>query len=330
VIRRVLLTGGAGFIGSHLARLLLAECPDLEVLNLDVLNYAGSEDNLVELRGNPRHRFVRGNVLDSALVAPLVRECDAVLHLAAQTHVDRSIADPRPFVETNVAGTQTLLEAVRAADSPIRFVHAGTDEVYGSLAPDSADRFTEDSPLAPRNPYAASKAAADMLVSAYGATHGIDWVIVRSSNNYGPRQFPEKLIPRFVALLAEGRKVPLYGDGSHLRDWLHAEDCCRALLAAMRRGGSGEVYNAAGGNERSNLELARAILEIMGRGEDMIEFAPDRPGHDLRYAMDCSKAERELGWKPLRTGWKSELAATVRWYLDNPDWLKPRLKQDPA
>ncbi len=328
--RRILVTGGAGFIGSHLVRLLLRERPDLEILNLDSLAYAGSEDNLAEIRGEARHEFVRGDILDRELVAGLIADCDAVLHLAAQTHVDRSIADPRPFVETNVSGTQTLLEAVRCAEGPIRFVHAGTDEVYGSLALDSAVSFTEDSPLAPRNPYAASKAAADMLVGSYGATHGIDWVIVRSSNNYGPRQFPEKVIPRFVSLLAAGKKVPLYGDGRHLRDWLHAEDCCRALLAAMERGRSGEIYNAGGGNECSNLELTRAILEVMGRDQGMIEFAPDRPGHDLRYAMDCSKAERELGWKPLRTDWKSELAATVQWYLDNPDWLRARTQQTPS
>jgi dTDP-glucose 4,6-dehydratase len=319
--KRILVTGGAGFIGSQLVRLLLAEDREVEVVNLDALTYAGSRENLEALADEPRHRLVHGNILDAELVASLVSECDAVLHLAAETHVDRSIDDPRPFVETNVSGTQVLLEALRRAGGGARLVQAGTDEVYGSLALDSGEKFTESSLLEPNNPYAASKAAADMLVMAYGATHGLDCVIVRSSNNYGPRQFPEKVIPLFVSLLAEGKNVPLYGDGRHVRDWLHVDDCCRALLAALQHGKPGEVYNAGAGNGRSNLNLTRSILEIMGAGEERIEFVSDRPGHDLRYAMDCSKIERELGWKPRRTDWRSELAATVQWYLDNPEWI---------
>jgi dTDP-glucose 4,6-dehydratase len=323
----VLVTGGAGFIGSHLVRLLLAELPEAEVVTLDALTYAGCLENLEGLDDGGRHRLVRGDVCDSALVEETVADCDAVLHLAAESHVDRSIADARPFVRTNVLGTQTLVDACLNAAPGARLVHAGTDEVYGSLPLDSEEIFTERSPLAPRNAYAASKAAADLLVLAAVETHGLDAAVVRSSNNYGPRQHPEKLIPLFVSRLAEGRKVPLYGDGGNLRDWLHVEDCCRALLAALGRGRRGEIYNAGAGNERGNLEVTRAILEVMGLGEDRIEHVPDRPGHDLRYAMDSSKAGRELGWRPSRTDWSSELAATVQWYLDNPGWLKSRLGQ---
>lgn len=321
--RTVLVTGGAGFIGSNFVRFLLRERPDVEVINLDALTYAGRLENLADLQDEPRHRFVHGDVCDAALVEELMAECWAVVHLAAESHVDRSIADSRPFVRTNVEGTQTLLDAARRAGGR-RFVQVGTDEVYGSLPlEDPTLKFTEDSPLRPNNPYAASKAAADLLVRACHRTFNVETIITRSSNNFGPYQLPEKVIPLFATNLFEGRKVPLYGDGRNVRDWLHVEDNCEALLAVLERGRAGETYNIGADNGHSNLELARTILEITGHGEEMIERVADRPGHDLRYALDASKIERELGWRPTRSAWPKALAETVRWYRENPDWWKP-------
>ncbi len=319
----VLVTGGAGFIGSNFVRFLLRERPGVAVINLDALTYAGRLENLADLEGEKRHRFVRGDVCDAALVEDLMAECSAVVHLAAESHVDRSIVDSRPFVRTNVGGTQTLLDAARRAGGR-RFVQVGTDEVYGSLPLEGPTlKFTEDSPLRPNNPYAASKAAADMLVRACHRTFDLDAIITRSSNNFGPYQLPEKVIPLFATNLLEGKKVPLYGDGRNVRDWLHVEDNCEALLAVLERGRAGETYNIGADNGRTNLELTRAILEITGHGEEMIEHVADRPGHDLRYALDCSKIERELGWRPTRSAWPKALVETVRWYRENPGWWKP-------
>jgi dTDP-glucose 4,6-dehydratase len=319
---KMLVTGGAGFIGSNFVRFVLRERPDANIINLDLLTYSGNLENLKDLENEPRHRFVRGDVCDAELVAKLCAECDAVVHFAAESHVDRSILEGRPFVTTNVLGTQTLLDAARGGKVG-RFLQVSTDEVYGSLPLDRPDlKFTEEMPLAPNSPYAASKAAADLLVRAAHHTHGLDAVVTRCSNNFGPWQFPEKVIPLFVTNLIEGQPVPLYGDGRNVRDWLHVEDHCEALLAVLERGRAGEVYNIGGDNERSNLELTHMILEAMGRGPEMIRPVPDRPGHDRRYAIDASKIRRELGWRPSRSAWPAALQATVRWYVENPEWWR--------
>ncbi|HOX07566.1 MAG TPA: dTDP-glucose 4,6-dehydratase [Planctomycetota bacterium] len=319
---RLLVTGGAGFIGSNFVRFVLRGRPDWSVVNLDKLTYSGNLENLRDVERDPRYRFVRGDICDADLAAEAAAGCDAIVNFAAESHVDRSILDGRPFVTTNVLGTQALLDAARRAGVG-RFLQVGTDEVYGSLPLERPElRFTEESPLAPSSPYAASKAAADLLVGACRRTHGLDVVITRCSNNFGPYQFPEKVIPLFVSSLIDGRKVPLYGDGRNVRDWLHVEDHCEAILAVLERGRAGEIYNVGGDNERSNLELTRMILEAMGKGEDMIQPVADRPGHDRRYAIDASKIRRELGWQPSRSAWPEALRRTVRWYVENAGWWR--------
>ncbi len=321
---RVLVTGGAGFIGANFVRLLLERRPEAEVVNLDALTYSGNLENLQGLEKNPRYRFVRGDIQDADLVAKLLAECDSVVHMAAESHVDRSIMDSRPFVMTNVVGTQCLLDAARRRGSNApRFVYVSTDEVYGSLPLERPDlKFAEETALAPNSPYAASKAAGDCLARAYHHTFGLPVMITRCSNNFGPYQFPEKVIPLFVTNLIEGRKVPLYGDGKNVRDWLHVEDHCEAVLAVLECGRPGEVYNIGGDNERSNIDLTRTILGIMRKGDDMIERVPDRPGHDRRYAIDATKIGRELGWKPARSAWPGALERTVRWYVEHPEWWR--------
>ena len=255
------------------------------------------------------------------MLGPLVEEADAVVHMAAESHVDRSILDSAPFIRTNIAGTQVLLDAVRKARNPGRFLYVSTDEVYGSLLlEDTSAMFTEETPLAPNSPYAASKTGGDLLCRAYHHTFGMDIVTTRCSNNFGPYQFPEKVIPLFVANLIEGKKVPLYGNGLNVRDWLHVDDHCEAILAVLEKGTSGEIYNVGGNNERSNIELTMSILRIMGCGESMIERVADRPGHDLRYAIDASKIKQELGWIPTRSAWPEALEETVQWYKDNQPW----------
>ncbi|MGE3777771.1 MAG: dTDP-glucose 4,6-dehydratase [Pirellulaceae bacterium] len=320
----VLITGGCGFIGSNLIRFVRSHRPDWRITNLDALRYSGNRANVEELDQDPGYRFVHGDIGDRQLVGQLLREHDAVLHLAAESHVDRSIADARPFVETNVLGTQCLLDAAREAwrDRPeTRFVHVSTDEVYGSLPLDEPQRrFHESSPLDPSSPYSASKAASDLLVGAYHRTFGLDVVLTRCSNNFGPYQFPEKVIPLFVTRLLRGQKVPLYGDGLNVRDWLHVEDHCEALLLALERGRSGQAYNIGADNEHSNQELARTILELMDKDTSWIEPVPDRQGHDRRYAIDAGKIRSELGWSPRRSRWPDSLAETVRWYRDHTTW----------
>lgn len=320
---RILLTGGAGFIGSNFVRFALANRPDLEIVNLDVLTYSGNLENLEGL--DERHTFVKGDIRDLELCSELIGGCDAVVHMAAESHVDRSIIDARPFIETNVLGTQTLLDALRRADpkNTKRFIHVSTDEVYGSLPLDRPDLlFTEETPTNPKSPYAASKAASDFLVRACVHTYGVDACITNCSNNFGPYQFPEKVIPLFVTNLIEGEKVPLYGDGLNVRDWLHVDDHCEAILTVLDKGSAGETYNIGGNNERSNLELTHAILAIMGMGEEMIKPVADRPGHDRRYAIDASKIERELAWKPTRSAWPAALETTVDWYRSNESWWR--------
>ena len=314
----VLVTGGAGFIGCNLVRLLRRERPDWMVVNLDKLTYAGNAESLADLRGDEKHVFQRGDIADAGLVERLIREhrVEAILNLAAESHVDRSILGPAIFVETNVGGTQVLLETARTLGVK-RFLQVSTDEVYGSLG--SAGRFSEQSPLRPSSPYSASKAAADLLALSYGHTFGMEVVVTRCSNNYGPYQFPEKLIPLMIANALEGRKLPVYGDGLQVRDWIHVEDHCRALLSALERGRSGEVYNLGADNEWPNLQIVGRLLQILGKGSELIEHVKDRPGHDRRYAIDAAKAHAELGWAP-RIGFADGLSATVAWYLANRGW----------
>jgi dTDP-glucose 4,6-dehydratase len=322
----LLVTGGAGFIGSNFIRLVLHTRPGWRVTNLDVLSYSGNLENLSDVERDPRYTFVKGDVCDMPTVLPLVERADAVVHMAAESHVDRSIMDARPFVTSNVLGAQTMLDACRRAAGgggrwPGRMLYVSTDEVYGSLPLDRPDlRFSEDSPLAPNSPYAASKAGADLLVRAYFRTFGMNVVTTRCSNNFGPYQFPEKVIPLFVTNLLEGVPVPLYGDGLNVRDWLHVDDHGEALLAVIERGRAGEVYNIGGENERSNLELTRTILEIMGQGQDMIRLVPDRPAHDRRYAVSTRKIAAELGWRPTRSAWPQALAQTIDWYTTHRQW----------
>ena len=320
-MRRILVTGGCGFIGANFVRLEREAYPDLEITNLDALTYAGNPDNLAGLESEPRYRFVRGDVADRAMVMKLVAEgdFDAIVHFAAESHVDRSIDDATPFLRTNVVGTQCLLDAARAAGTP-RYVQVSTDEVYGTLQPDEPP-FSEATPLAPNSPYAASKAGADLLVRAAHHTHGMNTVITRCSNNYGPYQFPEKLIPLFVTNALADIPLPVYGDGRQVRDWIHVADHCRGVDAALRRGRPGAIYNFGGRSERYNIDVTRAVLKLTGKPESLIRHVTDRPGHDRRYAVDCSKAEAELGWRATTT-FEDGLAATVDWYRSHARWVE--------
>lgn len=330
LIQKVLITGGCGFIGSNLIRFLRKHRPQWTLVNLDLLTYSGNLENLADLAGDSQYHFVKGSINDAPLLAKLLPDIDAVMHLAAESHVDRSILDPRPFIETNVLGTQTLLEAVRQCckqqdkdPASVRFLHVSTDEVYGSLPLDKPELlFTENTPIESNSPYASSKASSDLIARAYHHTFGMDILTTRCSNNFGPFQFPEKVIPLFVTNLLEGKKVPLYGDGKNVRDWLHVEDHCEALMTVLEKGKSGEVYNIGGNNERSNLELTHSILTAMGKGPDMIQPVADRLGHDRRYAIDATKIKQKLGWEPSRSHWPDALATTVKWYVDHPQWWK--------
>jgi dTDP-glucose 4,6-dehydratase len=315
---KLLVTGGCGFIGSNLVHHLRARRPDCTVVTLDKLTYAGNLENLASLEGDRRHVFVKGDVCNRELLDRVIAEhgIEVVFHLAAESHVDRSILGPGVFVQTNVLGTQVLLEACKVGKVG-RFVMVSTDEVYGSLGPTGA--FSEVSPLQPSSPYAASKASADLITLAYGHTFGLDVVVTRCSNNYGRYQFPEKLIPLMIVNALHDKPLPVYGDGENVRDWLHVEDHCEALLAVLERGRAGEVYNIGGGAQRQNIELVRGLLGLLGKGEQLIRFVADRPGHDRRYAIDPSKIRDELGWKPKHT-FEQGLAETVRWYVENTAW----------
>ncbi|MCG6987887.1 MAG: dTDP-glucose 4,6-dehydratase [Gemmatimonadetes bacterium] len=345
---RYLVTGGAGFIGSNLVRHIVTTRADAEVVNLDALTYAGNLESLADVEEEPRHRFVHGDISDGDRVADVMAGVDVVLHLAAESHVDRSILSDALFVRTNVLGTHTLLAAALQAGVK-RFVQVSTDEVYGELPwrdPDEGDaehatsdrgpgapggtsaldrdpfpRFTEDTPLAPRSPYSATKAAADHLALAYHTTHGMDVVVTRCSNNYGPYQFPEKLIPLLITHVLKDRPLPVYGDGLYVRDWIHVEDHCRAILAAADGGRAGSVYNFGGDAEHTNLYVVRTLLRIMGRPDARIEHVEDRPGHDRRYAMDFGRAEVELGWRP-RVAFEKGLKDTVEWYMAHETWWR--------
>jgi dTDP-glucose 4,6-dehydratase len=321
----VLVTGGAGFIGSNFIRHALATHPDWRITTLDALTYAGRIETLQDIIPDPRHTFVRGDVTDAGVVAPLVAGSDIVVHFAAETHVDRSILAAGTFITTDVIGTFVLLEAARSAPRLRRFVQISTDEVYGSV-PEGAS--VESDELKPRNPYSASKAGADRLAYSYWATYGVPVVITRASNNYGPYQFPEKVIPLFVTNALDNLAVPLYGDGLNVRDWLHVSDHCRALDLLIDRGAPGEVYNVGGGNEVRNIDLTRALLRLLDRPESLISRIPDRPGHDRRYCLDTRKL-RTLGWRP-QVEFDTGLRDTAAWYRDNQWWWRPIKDQDPA
>lgn len=321
--KTILVTGGCGFIGSNFVRFVLENRDDVSIVNLDVLTYSGNPENLEDLQGDSRYSFVHGDIRDEELVSRLIAQCDAVVHFAAESHVDRSILDSRPFIESNVLGTQILLDAARKqwGSERGRFVHVSTDEVYGDLPLDKPELlFTESTPINPHSPYSSSKASSDLLVMAAHHTFGLNINITRCSNNFGPYQFPEKVIPLFVTNLIEDKKVPLYGDGRNVRDWLHVDDHCEAILTVLEKGTPGEVYNIGGNNERSNLELTHMILEVMGKGKDMIQPVTDRLGHDRRYAIDPTKIKTVLGWQPTRSAWPQALEATVKWYVDNTQW----------
>jgi dTDP-glucose 4,6-dehydratase len=313
---RLLVTGGAGFIGSNFVHLMVARHPEWKLVVLDKLTYAGNLANLEPALQQGRCEFVQMDICDHAVVDQ-VRGCDAVIHFAAESHVDRSIEDAGAFVVTNVDGTHNLLQACRQARVP-RFVHVSTDEVYGSLGEEG--HFTEDSPLQPNSPYAATKAASDLLVLAYVRTHKFPAIVTRCSNNYGPYQFPEKFIPLMIAQAMAGERLPVYGAGLNVRDWIHVSDHCSALDAVLQRGREGEVYNIGGESEMRNIEVAKLILQALGASEDLIQFVSDRPGHDLRYAINCDKSRRELAWAP-QVPFGEGLAQTIAWYRDHQGWL---------
>jgi dTDP-glucose 4,6-dehydratase len=338
-MKTVLVTGGAGFIGSNFIRYLLNKHQDIQVINLDALTYAGNLESLQDISADPRYRFVKGDICDSEHTADLFKnhDIDRVIHFAAESHVDRSIEDPMAFVRTNVTGTGVLMDAARRAwerdgkyPEGKLFLQVGTDEVYGSLGAEGS--FTEDTPLSPRSPYSASKAAADMLVLAYHHTYGFPAIVTRCSNNYGPYQFPEKLIPLMIRNALTGKKLPVYGDGKNVRDWLYVEDHCRALDMAAGKGKPGQVYNIGGHNEMENIQIVRLIIdtlaELLPEGDArreyitpaLITYVEDRKGHDRRYAIDPAKIGREIGWQP-ETSFKEGIRRTIRWYLDNGGWL---------
>jgi len=313
-MEKILVTGGAGFIGSNFIRYMLQEHP-YHIINLDALTYCGNLENLSGVEDEPRYTFVRGSITDRKLVDGIIKDVDAVINFAAESHVDRSIEDPEIFIRTNILGTQTLLEASRKHGVE-RFIQISTDEVYGSA---EKGYFTEETPLAPNSPYSASKASADLMVRAYHRTYGLPVNITRCSNNYGPYQFPEKLIPLMITNALENKPLPVYGDGMNVRDWIHVLDHCRAVDLVLHRGRVGEVYNIGGNSERRNIEIVELIVRELDRDESLIRFVEDRPGHDRRYAIDASKIRNELGWKPLYS-FEEGIRETIRWYIDNRDW----------
>jgi dTDP-glucose 4,6-dehydratase len=319
---KVLVTGGCGFIGSNFIRYFLQSHPNDSLINVDKLTYAGNLENLSDVSQSPHYHFIRGDITDGPRMEELVSKgLDAIVNFAAESHVDRSIEDPSAFMKTNVFGTFVLLEAIRKVflRQRIRFLHVSTDEVYGSLSETGA--FTEETPLAPNSPYSASKTAADLLVRAYHRTYGIPACITRSSNNYGPYQFPEKLIPLMISNALENKELPIYGDGMYIRDWIYVEDHCRALDAVLHHGKEGEVYNIGGRSERPNLVVVQTILDRLEKPHSLIRLVTDRLGHDRRYAIDFSKIERELGWKPS-VSFEEGISRTVEWYLAHQEWWR--------
>ncbi|MEE8359841.1 MAG: dTDP-glucose 4,6-dehydratase [Candidatus Omnitrophota bacterium] len=323
-MKKILITGGAGFIGSNFIRLFLNKYSDFKIVNLDKLTYAGNKKNLKDVEKDPRYEFVKGDICDKVIVEKVAKGCDVIVNFAAESHVDRSIKDPKGFLRTNIDGVQTLLEAVNKHKIP-RYLQISTDETYGSI---TKGYSKEGDMLNPSSPYAASKAAADLLCVSYYITYNTPIVITRSSNNFGEYQFPEKIIPLFITNALEGKKVPLYADGSNVRDWIYVLDNCEAIDCVLQKGKIGEIYNAGGGNEKRNIELTRMILKITGRGEDFIEYVKDRLGHDKRYGLSSEKLKR-LGWSP-KYDFVKALEATVEWYKKNSWWWKPLKKEKRA
>ena len=315
---KILVTGGAGFIGSCFIRHMLNKYKDYKIINLDALTYAGNIENLDDVKNNPNYKFVKGNINDKELVNSIVQNCDAIINFAAESHVDRSISGPEIFIDTNVKGTLTLLQAAKEFKID-RYLQVSTDEVYGTLGKDGY--FYETTPLSPNSPYSASKASADLLVKAYFETYKTPILITRCSNNYGPYQYPEKLIPFFISKLLKNEKVPIYGDGLNVRDWLYVYDHCEAIDTVLHKGQIGEVYNIGGHNEKTNLEITNLILSAMGKDESSIEYVQDRLGHDRRYAIDNNKIKSELGWEP-KVKFEDGIKLTIDWYLNNQDWIK--------
>ena len=315
---KLLVTGGAGFIGSNFIHYILKEHSSWEIINLDKLTYAGNLENLQDIENNPRYRFIKGDIADRKLISSLLQgKIDAIINFAAESHVDRSILDASPFIETNIKGTQILLEGARQYEVG-KFIQVSTDEVYGST---EKGKFTEESPLCPNSPYSASKAAADLLCQAYCKTYQLPVIITRCSNNLGPFQFPEKLIPLAVTNAVENKPIPIYGDGLNVRDWIYVLDHCRALDLALHEGKPGEIYNIATNQEKTNLQLIRKLLDIIGKPQSLIAFVADRPGHDRRYALDITKITQKLGWKPTYS-FEQALTATVNWYLNHESWWR--------
>ncbi|MFA7374700.1 MAG: dTDP-glucose 4,6-dehydratase [Methanothrix soehngenii] len=315
----LLVTGGLGFIGSNFIRLMLNRHDDCRILNLDAQGFGSNIQNLADYEDDRRYTFFQGDIADSSLVSSLVEKADLVVNFAAETHVDRSISRPDSFLHSNVNGVFCLLEAIRDHNPSVRYVQISTDEVYGDILRGSS---TEDSTLRPSSPYSASKAAGDVFVLAYARTYGLEAMITRCTNNYGPYQFPEKLIPKTIIRAKEGLKIPIYGTGENVRDWIYVTDHCRAVEQVLNSGRRGEIYNISAGEERTNLFIAKFILEMLGKSEDQIEFVEDRPGHDARYSLDSSRIRKELGWRPERS-FEEGLQTTVEWYLQNPDWYGP-------
>jgi dTDP-glucose 4,6-dehydratase len=316
---KLLITGGLGFIGSNFILHVLSEYPDIEVTNVDDQLYGSNPKSLADLEADNRYSFVRANIADYQRISYQVVGKDAVINFAAETHVDRSLSDPGSFLKSNVLGVFTLLEAVRKKNPDVRLVHVSTDEVYGDITEGS---FTEKDALMPSSPYSASKAASDMFVLAYARTYGLDAMITRCTNNYGPRQFPEKLIPKTIIRAVMSLKVPIYGNGQNVRDWIYVLDHCGAIEKVLNSGIKGQIYNVSAGDEKTNLDVVREILRIMGKSEGLIKFVEDRPGHDVRYSLNSSKIREELGWKTMQS-FEKGIEATVRWYLENEDWWRP-------
>jgi dTDP-glucose 4,6-dehydratase len=316
---KILITGGLGFIGSNFCRYTLTKHPDYEIINIDKIGIGANPTNLKELENEKRYKFIKGNICDSNILNKLIKQVNAVVNIAAETHVDRSLANPPVFIENNTVGTFTILEAIRKHNNKAKLIQVSTDEIYGEIKKGS---FKEHDRPNPSNPYSASKAAADMLVLAYHRTYGLHTIISRCTNNFGPYQFPEKLIPKTIIRASLNLKVPIYGLGRNVRDWIHVLDHCEALDMLLQDGKEGEIYNISSGNEYENIEVVKRILKIMDKDESLIEFVEDRPGHDVRYSLDSSKIRSELGWKP-KYNFKDALKETVKWYLKNEYWWKP-------
>ncbi|MDK2876588.1 MAG: dTDP-glucose 4,6-dehydratase [Archaeoglobaceae archaeon] len=315
---KILVTGGLGFIGSNFIRYMLSKHENINIINIDKMSYGSNPENLKDFEKDQRYSFIKGDIADYSLIEKAVRNVDAIVNFAAETHVDRSISDPNPFLQSNLIGVFTILEAIRKENRNAKFIQISTDEVYGSILDES---FKEDDPLTPSNPYSASKAAADIFCLAYNKTYGLDIRITRCTNNFGPYQFPEKLIPKTIIRASLNLKIPVYGTGKNIRDWIYVTDHCEAIEKVITDGEAGEIYNISAGNEYENIEVVKEILKIMGKSEDLIEFVEDRPGHDLRYSLDSSKI-RKLGWKP-RHSFEDALRKTVKWYLENGWWWRP-------